>query len=223
MHARVADAIKKRRPGSAQDLADKTAELGYPISRAQIANYESGRKKNLDIAELLILAAALDIPPVLLLFPSFPVGTVELLPDDREATGYQAVRWLAGERALPARRIDRERGISEEPVNVGTQLVAAVRERDRLSLEHLQIDVMGAREDADQDTTKRLLRSLENQMATVNARITDLCEQLGVAGAGDALGGGWHQARHGRSRRSAAAAGIPRLPMCATRMENGAG
>jgi transcriptional regulator with XRE-family HTH domain len=51
------------------------------ISRTQIANYESGRKKNLDIAELLILAAALDVPPLVLLYPDLPAGKVEIIPD----------------------------------------------------------------------------------------------------------------------------------------------
>ena len=65
---------------SAQELADETERLGYPVSRSQIANYESGRKQGLDVAEFLILAAALDIPPALLLFPTFPDDTVEVLP-----------------------------------------------------------------------------------------------------------------------------------------------
>jgi predicted transcriptional regulator len=30
---------------SAQELADETERLGHGISRSQIANYESGRKK----------------------------------------------------------------------------------------------------------------------------------------------------------------------------------
>jgi transcriptional regulator with XRE-family HTH domain len=61
----MAAAIKSARASrSAQWLADETERLGYPISRAAIANYESGRKKGLDVAELLVLAAALNCPTV---------------------------------------------------------------------------------------------------------------------------------------------------------------
>ena len=58
LHARIAQAIRTNRHGrlSAQQLADETERLGYGISRSQIANYESGRKKSLDVAELLVIA-----------------------------------------------------------------------------------------------------------------------------------------------------------------------
>ncbi|MEX3771675.1 XRE family transcriptional regulator, partial [Mycolicibacterium fortuitum] len=58
LHRRVAAAIKAARASrSAQWLSDETERLGFPISRAAIANYESGRKKGLDLTELLVLAA----------------------------------------------------------------------------------------------------------------------------------------------------------------------
>ncbi|WP_074244938.1 helix-turn-helix domain-containing protein [Mycobacteroides abscessus] len=81
MHERIAGAIKQARgKRSAQWLADRTIELGYPISRAQIANYESGRKKGLDIAELIVIAAALDTSPVTLIYPGPYDRAVEFLP-----------------------------------------------------------------------------------------------------------------------------------------------
>ena len=65
LHARIAQAIRTARQGrlSAQQLADETERLGYGISRSQIANYESGRKKSLDVADLFVIAAALGVPP----------------------------------------------------------------------------------------------------------------------------------------------------------------
>lgn len=96
-HARIARAIKSARgTRSAQWLADSTAALGYPVSRAQIANYESGRKKGLDIAELVAIAAALEVPPVALLYPDLPDGEVEALPGE-VLTSDSAVRWFSGE------------------------------------------------------------------------------------------------------------------------------
>jgi len=80
LHQRIAEAIRKARAGkSAQELADATRALGYPLSRAQIANYESGRKRNLDLAELIVIATALGVAPLDLLFPD--AGPVEYLPD----------------------------------------------------------------------------------------------------------------------------------------------
>ncbi|MDO3240030.1 hypothetical protein P5W04_07870 [Mycobacteroides abscessus subsp. abscessus] len=97
MHARIARAIKSARgTRSAQWLADSTATLGHPVSRAQIANYESGRKKSLDIPELVVIAAALGVPPVALLYPDLPDGEVEILPGENLESD-SAVRWFSGE------------------------------------------------------------------------------------------------------------------------------
>lgn len=88
LHQRIAGRIRDARRGrlSAQQLADATAALGYPITRSQIANYESGRKQSLEIAELLVLAAALGVPPLSLLFPEQPDRQVEMLPGVHTST-----------------------------------------------------------------------------------------------------------------------------------------
>jgi transcriptional regulator with XRE-family HTH domain len=98
LHQRIAEAVKVARLGrlTAQQLADETERLGYPITRSQIANYESGRKQSLDVAELLVLAAALRVPPVALLFPNLPDGDVEVLPGQVMSSG-EAMRWFTGE------------------------------------------------------------------------------------------------------------------------------
>lgn len=110
LHRRIAAAIKRVRsegtvhlngfphggPRSAQWLADRTAALGYPISRAQIANYESGRKKGLDVAELLVLARALNTTPATLLFPGPYDAPVEVLPGV-EVSELDAAQWFSGE------------------------------------------------------------------------------------------------------------------------------
>jgi transcriptional regulator with XRE-family HTH domain len=102
LHRRVAEAIRDARKGhSAQWLADETERLGYPISRSAIANYESGRKKTLDIAELLVVAEALDVPPVMLLFPAQPDALVEALPEQC-VPSIIAAEWFSGGAALPS-------------------------------------------------------------------------------------------------------------------------
>jgi transcriptional regulator with XRE-family HTH domain len=99
LHQRIADAIKQARQGqrlTAQQLADETERLDYPISRSQIAAYEVRRKRGLDVTELLILAAALNVPPVALLFPDLPDGGAEPLPG-WHATAADALGWFTGE------------------------------------------------------------------------------------------------------------------------------
>ncbi len=44
---------------SAQDLADRCAEIGHPIPRNVIANMESGRRATLPLVDVLVLAEAL--------------------------------------------------------------------------------------------------------------------------------------------------------------------
>jgi transcriptional regulator with XRE-family HTH domain len=98
LHERIADAIRAARRQSrmsAQQLADETERLGYRISRSQIANYESGRKKSLDVAELLVIAAALRVPPLQLLFPDEPDKDIEMLPGQQTST-FRAIAWFTG-------------------------------------------------------------------------------------------------------------------------------
>ncbi|ORW33233.1 hypothetical protein AWB91_08890 [Mycobacterium paraense] len=87
MHRRIAAAVKYSRRGlSAQQLADITTLLGYPISRSLIANYESGRKRSLDVTELLVLAHALDVPVLALVFPGPPDSRIEVVPGQMMST-----------------------------------------------------------------------------------------------------------------------------------------
>ena len=123
LHRRVAGAIKTARSGrSAQWLADETERIGFPISRATIANYESGRKKALDLAELLTLAAALRVPPVVLLFPDLPDGPVEALPGVT-VDSWGAAAWFSGEGRSVAT------GAGESPETAESKRIWAVRER----------------------------------------------------------------------------------------------
>jgi hypothetical protein len=182
---RVGATMKAARRGrSAKWLSARTAELGYEIPATVISKLDSGhRGEVLSVAELLVLAAALDIPPALLLFPEFP-GTeigkpkVKLLPD-RESTGYQAVRWLSGERALPASRVEQARGISEASPNAGTQLVFAVRQRETLSAKILDANMLAAGGD---QNYRQMALALESELSAANAHIDYLREQLGIGG-----------------------------------------
>jgi 8-oxo-dGTP diphosphatase len=77
---------------SAQQLADRCAELGAPMHRSVIANLENGRRPSVSVAELLVLARALDVPPLRFLVP-LENDTVELLPGEYRDP-WTATNWL---------------------------------------------------------------------------------------------------------------------------------
>lgn len=81
--AEVARLRKAKRPKwSIKRLADETERLGYPIGQSVLSNFEYGRRgARLEVVELLVLAAALDVPPAQLLWPNYPDGIVEYLPN----------------------------------------------------------------------------------------------------------------------------------------------
>src|SRR5436189_2455562 len=99
---------------SAQEIADETARLGYPLSRSQIANLESGRKRSLDIAELLIIAAALEVPPVTLLYPDLPNGEVEVLPGQFVSSTVALLRFTGERDSKPTSDLGRLAKLSRE-------------------------------------------------------------------------------------------------------------
>ena len=81
---------------SAKWLSDKTAELGYRISPTVIAKLDSGHRGSvLSVPELLVLAAALDIPPVALVYSPPYSEDVEVLPGEMRRK-IDAVEELSG-------------------------------------------------------------------------------------------------------------------------------
>lgn len=92
VNVRIARAIKHARGDrSAQVIADETARLGFPITRDTIANIENGRKKSVDVPELIILAKALGVPPLSLIYPDLVDSPVEALPGVDKTSGDAAL------------------------------------------------------------------------------------------------------------------------------------
>ena len=96
----VADEIRRLRKDkglSVAKLAERTGELGYPIGASVLTNFEAKRRgSRLDVAELLVLAAALDVAPLMLLFPGFPDGKVRPLPNYAPGDSRSAIQWASG-------------------------------------------------------------------------------------------------------------------------------
>jgi len=84
---------------STQKLADRTAELGMAIPRSVLANLESGRRETVTVAEVLVLAAALNIAPIELMCPVGFDKQTEMLPG-RMMDPPDAMRWFTGELKL---------------------------------------------------------------------------------------------------------------------------
>ncbi|EIC65344.1 hypothetical protein D2E97_16225 [Mycobacteroides abscessus] len=99
--AAVAAAIRTLRgKRSAQWLSGRTAELGHEVTRSIITDLENGRRKYVSMSETVVLAAALSVPPIALLFPPPYSGdtdvVIDLLPDF-PCTKVDAIQWFSGE------------------------------------------------------------------------------------------------------------------------------
>jgi 8-oxo-dGTP diphosphatase len=102
---------REERGMSAQHLADRCAALGLDISRSTLADLENGRRVTMNVAELLVLASALDVPPLLLIVPLGRAEATEILPGDTVDT-WRAAKWLIGDgHGIPLR-------VLEDPVRV---------------------------------------------------------------------------------------------------------
>jgi len=122
-------AVQRRRKAlrlTASELSRRTGELGYPITRSTIAKIESNlRLGKIDLAEVLVLAAALDVPPVLLIFPGFATDADTAVIPGYWATDDDAVRWMSGQSPLPQQR-DIDTGGptgAPNPPNYGVELI----------------------------------------------------------------------------------------------------
>lgn len=94
---------RKRPKMSAQALATRCAQLGWPIKRSVLSNLESGYRETITVPELFVIAAALEVPPSDLIAPLGRVDEVEILPG-MSATPEAVADWLAGHQALPGTR-----------------------------------------------------------------------------------------------------------------------
>jgi hypothetical protein len=82
------------------DVAQGCADRGLTeITEHSVKNLESGRKASITVADFVVLADVLGVPPVTLLFPLGTSATVEVLPG-REMSTWDALAWFTGETRL---------------------------------------------------------------------------------------------------------------------------
>jgi hypothetical protein len=170
---RAAQAMRRarRRNGeTAQQLSDETDRLGLRVSPTVIAKLDSigHRGSVLNVDELLVLSAALNMPPALLLFPGYPDGEVEFLPG-RKATSRQAIEWFSGQGRLPG---------GDSPTNPGVELVAAVRQQAAEGEELLSLTRMAQGQGVLDDAVARIRQGALDRMLDAGNRITELHKEL---------------------------------------------
>ena len=81
---------------SAQKLSTRCEELGFPIPRSTIANIESGRKESIPVHEVSVIAKALDVPPLAVLFPIDQPAQVHALPG-QAMSAWAGWQWFSGQ------------------------------------------------------------------------------------------------------------------------------
>lgn len=86
---------------TAQGLAELCTELGLPTGRPAIAKLESGIRQSITMAEVLVLAKALEVAPVHLLIPVGYAAEFEVLPGMYVEPG-TAYEWFIGNSEDPA-------------------------------------------------------------------------------------------------------------------------
>ncbi|WP_405818157.1 helix-turn-helix domain-containing protein [Streptomyces sp. NBC_01390] len=100
---RIAQRLRDARKAAGLTMAEVAqgcADRGLPeFTEHSMKNLESGRKTSITVADLVVLADVLGVPPVTLLFPLGSSATVEVLPG-REVSTWDAVAWFTGESPL---------------------------------------------------------------------------------------------------------------------------
>jgi transcriptional regulator with XRE-family HTH domain len=96
--------LRQRRGLSVAKLAKECEKLGMPkLNRDVITNIEVvGRRQDVGVTELLVLALALDVPPALLLIPLDGRTGIQITPEV-SMSSWRALFWLGGENEPPDR------------------------------------------------------------------------------------------------------------------------
>ena len=89
---------RRRHKITIQQLSDLTASIGQRVPPTVLTNLEHRRRDFVSVSELLLIAAALNVPPVLLIAPIGHQSEMEVLPNVRSSP-WRTRGWLMG--AIP--------------------------------------------------------------------------------------------------------------------------
>ncbi len=159
-------------------LSQRALAEAAGVDRGQIANIESVNKDGTPrlsdlprLAILIRLAVALQIPPVMLLYPEFPDGEVQVVPG-LTCTADEAVQWFAGESALFGHSLG---GMLNFSTSVDAELMKVVRERRKLrNLENSATRLLAELGEELSDRQRKQLDDIDSLLSQLNSRIKDL-------------------------------------------------
>jgi transcriptional regulator with XRE-family HTH domain len=167
---------RRRNDLTAGQLSDRCADLGLPMSRSKLANLENGRarQEGVGVAEVLVLAAALGVPPALLVFPLGSHDDVEVLPGCA-TDAWTAYRWLTGEArrsALPG---------DAEPVDTlgeALHVLDAYGRHTTALLRYLMARQLGGKEHEEAEEALTALVEVRQEIRRMNWRLPPVREDV---------------------------------------------
>jgi len=168
--------LREKRRWSAQQLSEECKRLGFSLSRSTIADLENGRRMHFGIPELLVLARALDVPPLMLLFRVGAEEQTELLPGEYRAP-FRAAEWFSDQGPYPAAD---QAGIVTTPEEYGwasARALALYRKADACFADEMrfmrrarQYDVQALEAANDRDREAALRWAADYRKSAENAR-----------------------------------------------------
>ncbi len=162
-HRTALEVRRLRGKRTAQWLAERTKELGYPLTRAVISDIEVGRRRYVTTAELIVLAAALNTSPVCLVYPGPYDTVVEVIPNSEDRPEYAAAEWFSGANTyIRGDELFEDRTDEWDEWQKNTETLQLWRELNEL---------IGTRDEMDNPNH---IAALNRQIKTVNDRLLHL-------------------------------------------------
>lgn len=181
LSARIGQAVAERRKQlglTGVELSALCAELGYPITRVALSKIENNaRAGKFDIAELIVLSAALGTSPAGMVYPGPYDGEIEPLPDGEPCTRFLAAQWFSGivwSAATTKGRWPTEWNDATEELRIYRRIAELEIARSRALFEQLR------------DGGTEMAAFFGRELAGYDRRIENLRQQLGIEEPDDA-------------------------------------
>jgi hypothetical protein len=178
---RVAQEVRRLRgKRSTQWLSDRTAELGYRVSRSVVADLENGRRRYVTTAELIVLALALKTAPIALMYPAPYWDSIQVFPggESPEVSKMWAAQWFSGSTDLD---LDVVRMPLIDQQNYQSHLLALARARKAFALDERKQELVArlalrrrAKRSGDAEVTDEEIDEMIADITDLEGRIEEL-------------------------------------------------
>jgi transcriptional regulator with XRE-family HTH domain len=160
------------------ELSERLAGLGRPIPPQGLRRIERGDRR-VDVDDLIALARALGVAPVMLVFPLGQAATVELLPGQEQPT-WDAVRWFTGHGSYPEATAGTSRlytGPYRSPGAVGLFTIHEGLVTD-WQLRITKIRLMRRIDDAEAPSTRSQIQTAEVSLRFIEQQVRECREAI---------------------------------------------